>query len=290
MTEPTTAKPAATRGRRPPQGDPVVDRALALLDAFDPSHRRLTLSELARRSGLPLSTASRLAARLEEWGALHRGPNGAYSIGLRLWEVASLAEPELELRELAGPILDDLGLATRHHAQLAVLEGHEAVVLDRRIGRTTLPVNYRVGGRLPVVPTAVGLTLLAFAPPHITEEVLAGAFGWPLHECPRPTGHDVRAHLARIRQSGVAVVARPTSPITSIAVPVHDGDGEVVAALALVFLAGAADPSHLGPVLARGVARDHAGGRDAAGPAAAAAVAVLSDVRLVPVLTPSAIE
>jgi DNA-binding IclR family transcriptional regulator len=249
MTEQSEPKPAPARGRRPAQGDPVVDRALALLDAFDPSHRRLTLSELARRSGLPLSTASRLAARLEEWGALHRGPTGAYSIGLRLWEVASLAEPELELRELAAPILDNLGLATRHHVQLAVLEGNDAVVLDRRVGRTALPLNYRVGGRLPVVPTAVGLTLLAFAPPDVADAVLASAFGWPLHECPRPSAHDVRSHLARIRQSGMAVVARPTSPVTSVAVPVHDGDGEVVAALALVFLAGAAEPNHLEPVL-----------------------------------------
>lgn len=246
MTNPPTPR---VRGRRPPNGTPVVDRALALLDTFDPLHRRLSLSELARLSGTPLSTTSRLVGRLEDWGALHRHTDGRYSIGLRLWEVASLAEPELELRELAAPVLDDLSLATRHEVQLAALEGHDAVVLDRRRSRESLPLNYRVGGRLPVVPTAVGLVLLAFGPPTATDDVLASAFGWPLHECPRPSAHEVRAALARVRRDGIAIVSRPTSPVASAAVPVRDGDGQVVAALGLVFPADATDRGHLGPVL-----------------------------------------
>ncbi|HWS57932.1 MAG TPA: helix-turn-helix domain-containing protein, partial [Actinotalea sp.] len=98
MPSDVPAEPARARGKRPPHGDPVVDRALLLLGAFDPGHRRLSLSDLARRSGLPLSTTSRLAARLVAWGALERDGSGAFGIGLRLWEVASLAEPSLGLR------------------------------------------------------------------------------------------------------------------------------------------------------------------------------------------------
>ena len=62
--------PNASRGKRPPHGEPVVDRALQLLAAFDPAHRRLTLSSLSRRAEIPLSTTRRLAGRLVEWGAL----------------------------------------------------------------------------------------------------------------------------------------------------------------------------------------------------------------------------
>ncbi|RBY77203.1 hypothetical protein DQ238_14990 [Geodermatophilus sp. TF02-6] len=90
VTEPRSA-PVRTRGRRPPQGDPVVDRAFALLAAFDAGHRSLTLGELSRRSGIPTSSTLRLATRLQAWGALERGPDGRFAIGLRLWEVASLA-------------------------------------------------------------------------------------------------------------------------------------------------------------------------------------------------------
>ncbi|TQS28447.1 helix-turn-helix domain-containing protein [Microbispora sp. KK1-11] len=52
-----------TRGSRPPHGDPVVDRALSLLAAFDTRHRSVTLAELSRHSGIPASSALRLAQR-----------------------------------------------------------------------------------------------------------------------------------------------------------------------------------------------------------------------------------
>lgn len=250
---------APARGRRPPQGDPVVDRALAILGAFGPEHRRMTLSDLARRSGLPLSTTSRLAARLVAWGALERDATGAYGIGLRLWEVAALAEPSLGLREVAAPFLDDLNLATRLHSQLAILDGHDVVIVDRRVGRYDLPLTDRAGSRHPPVPTGVGLVLLAHSPAAVVDEVLASAFGWPLHECPRPSPHDVRAQLAEIRRRGVAVVQRPTSPLTSVAAPVHNRSGNVVAAVSLLAPADVADPARLEPALrttARGITRD----------------------------------
>ncbi|MGA9832262.1 MAG: helix-turn-helix domain-containing protein, partial [Trebonia sp.] len=51
------ASPAKrVRGKRPPEGEPVVDRAFSLLAAFDAAHRRLTLRELSRRSGIPVSS------------------------------------------------------------------------------------------------------------------------------------------------------------------------------------------------------------------------------------------
>jgi DNA-binding IclR family transcriptional regulator len=56
------------RGKRPPQGEPVIDRGLALLSAFDASRRRLSLAELSRRSGIPVSSTLRLAGHLVRWG------------------------------------------------------------------------------------------------------------------------------------------------------------------------------------------------------------------------------
>ena len=69
---PIEATPGRPRGRRPPQGDPVIDRALTLLAAFDAGHRSMTLGALSRRSGIPTSSTLRLANRLRIWGALER--------------------------------------------------------------------------------------------------------------------------------------------------------------------------------------------------------------------------
>jgi|SRR5271166_3461361 len=74
------------QGKRPSQGEPVVDRALSLLSAFDADRRRLTLAELSRRSRIPVSSTLRLATRLLSWGALERDEEGRYCIGLRLLE------------------------------------------------------------------------------------------------------------------------------------------------------------------------------------------------------------
>ena len=87
----------------------VTNRALRLLEAFSPDRTELTLSDLARRAGLPISTTHRLAADLVEWGALERDDHtGKYHVGLRLWEIASLAPRGLVLRELALPVMGDL--------------------------------------------------------------------------------------------------------------------------------------------------------------------------------------
>ena len=93
------------RGKRPPEGEPVVDRALSLLSAFDAGRRRLSLAELSRRSGMPASTTLRLATRLVSWGALERDEQRRYCIGLRLLEVASLAPRGHGLRQVALPFM-----------------------------------------------------------------------------------------------------------------------------------------------------------------------------------------
>src|SRR3954452_23001050 len=66
-------------------GASVTGRALALVGAFDEDHRRLSLSELAERAGLPVPTAHRLVGELVAWGALSRTPSGEYVVGRRLW-------------------------------------------------------------------------------------------------------------------------------------------------------------------------------------------------------------
>ena len=71
-------------------GDGVLARAAALLDAFDDEHRELTLAALVGRSGLPRSTAHRMAAQMVALGWLDK-PGGRYRIGNRLFALSGLA-------------------------------------------------------------------------------------------------------------------------------------------------------------------------------------------------------
>jgi DNA-binding IclR family transcriptional regulator len=108
------------------------------------------------------------------WGALERDVDGRLRIGLRLWEVTSLVPHALQLREAALPFLADLSQATQENALLAVPEGADVVLTERIAGRAAVPVTLRVGGRMPVHATGVGLVLLAHAPAQIQDQVLGG--------------------------------------------------------------------------------------------------------------------
>src|SRR5262245_33556755 len=89
-------------------GTTVAARVLAILGAFDPGHRSLTLTEIARRAGLAPPTAHRLVGELAAWGALRRDGTGRYVIGRRLWDLGLLAPVQSGLREIASPFLQDI--------------------------------------------------------------------------------------------------------------------------------------------------------------------------------------
>ncbi|MEB3369029.1 IclR family transcriptional regulator [Saccharopolyspora mangrovi] len=249
---------AARRGRPAGPTGPVVRRALHLLDAFSPERTAMTLSELARQSGLPTSTTYRMLGDLVEWGALERGPDGAYRVGLRLWELGALAPRGLGLRELALPTMEDLSAVTRENVQLAIREGTEVVFVERIAGSGAVPVRTRVGGRFALTATGVGLVLLAHSPAEVQDEVLGA-------EIPRFTDLTVtdpevlRRMLAEVRNCGFAVSDRQvTEDALSVAAPVHDQRGEVIAAVSLVVRHGSATPHSLSALVrasARAISR-----------------------------------
>ncbi|MBP0457386.1 IclR family transcriptional regulator [Streptomyces montanisoli] len=236
----------------------VTSRALRVLEAFSADTPVLRLTDISRHTGLPLTTAHRLVAELTEWGALERESGGGYRIGLRLWEIASLAPRGLGLREPALPSLSDLAHVTRENVQLAVREGLEVVYVERLAGRGAVPVLTRVGGRFAPAPTGVGRVLLAYAPPEVQEQALAQ----PLVRCTEETLCDpdrLRQALAEVRHAGVAICeGQVTLDSVSVAAPVYGPSGEVVAAVSVVVRLGSVQPYALVPlvqVAARSISR-----------------------------------
>ncbi len=227
----------------------VTARAFGVLEAFTSAAPTLTLSEIARRAGLPLTTSHRLVAELRAAGALERDTDGTYRIGLRLWEIASLAPRGVPLREAALPFLEDLYEVTHENAQLGVREGHDVVYIERIAGRRAVGVLTRVGGRFPLHASGIGLVLLAHAPEAVQREVLDA----PLQRFTDYTVTDparLERILAQIRRDGVAISDRQvTDDAMSVAAPITDAAGEVIAALSVVANAGNAVAARLAPVV-----------------------------------------
>lgn len=234
----------------------VASRVLDVLAAFDGTD--LTLTDVARRAHLPLTTAHRIVGELTARGALERADDGRYRVGLRLWEVGALAPRGLGLRERAMPFLEDLYEVTRQNVQLAVLDGRDAVYVERLSGRGAVNVITRVGGRLPLHATGVGLVLLAFAEPTLQEQVLAAPLRkYTVKTVCRPD--ELRRTLAEVRRAGVAISDGQIELIAlSVAAPVRGPRGDVVAALSVVVPADGGEVRLYVPVVraaARGISR-----------------------------------
>jgi len=248
----------AARGGKPARGEPVLDRAFRIMKAFGPAHRSLSLAALSARAGLPKATTLRLARKLVEGGVLEQAANGEYVVGLRLLEVASLAPRGHGLRATALPYLEDLHHATGQHVLLAVRDGEQAVLVERLSARGAGRVMYRVGGRLPLHSTGVGLVLLAHAPATLQDEVIGGDLTLRPENITR-TSRELRAQLAVIRQQGTAVMSREwPEPVTSVAAPVFGQQSAPVAALSVVTLSAHVEPAALTPAVvtvARAISR-----------------------------------
>ncbi len=226
-------------------------RMLAVLEVFGPDDLSLTLSEISRRSGLTLSTTHRLVGELRDWGALDRGLDGRYSIGLRILELGSLTPRGLRLREVALPYLGDLQHATNANVHLAVRDGHDVIYVESLHARDCVRVLSRLGGRWPLHATGTGQVLLAFASPEFREEVLATK----LRRFTPKTITDpdaLRRSLVEVRQTGVAIAEGQLWPddALAVAVPLRGHKDQVVAAMGVTLKAGSVSPRTLVPALA----------------------------------------
>lgn len=232
--------------RRPPS---VAGKVMAILEAFAPGGVRLSLTEICRRAGLPLATGHRLVRELTEGGFLERLPDGSYRVGMRLWRIGAQASAASGLRELALPHMEELYEVTHENVQLAVVSGDKALYIERLRGPRSVPIVTRVASELPLHSTGVGQVLLAFAPREYAERVLGGALG----RYTRYTVTDperLRCCLAEIRRAGYAVTREEmTLGSCSVAAPVRDVAGGVLAALSLVTRRQNADLRRLVPAV-----------------------------------------
>ena len=215
-------------------GTSVTSRVLSLLGTFDAGHRRLTLTEMAGRAGLPVPTAYRLVRELAEWGALVRLPSGEYMVGQRMWDLGLLAPVQSGLRQVASPFLHDLYAATLATVHLAEREDEQVLYLDRISGQASVPVVSRIGARLPLHATGVGKVLLAYAPADVRRRVLAdGLARITPYTITRP--EQLRDQLRRVRLDGYARTSEEMSlGACSLAVPVTGAKGEVIASVGVV--------------------------------------------------------
>ncbi|MDO5628225.1 MAG: IclR family transcriptional regulator, partial [Mobilicoccus sp.] len=210
----------------------VLDRLSAILESFDDSHQRLSLSELARRSGLPKSTTHRLVADLLRLELLEH-LDGRLQLGMRIFELGELVPRRRGLVDAAAPFMTDLRSATGQTVHLAVLDDHEVVYLHIVAGTGAKRLPSRVGGRLPCHATGVGKAILAFSPSELVAAVLEAPLAkLSPYTIVRPAV--LARELGTIHRSGISLDREESSVGTScVAAPVLGPDGLALAAISV---------------------------------------------------------
>jgi DNA-binding IclR family transcriptional regulator len=226
----------------------VTARAFAVLDTFSTKFRRQSLSSIARRSGLPLTTVHRLVHDLERQGALVRGADGDYEIGRKIWALGTLASVHAELREVALPYMEDVFGLGNDAVQIAVLDGLRCLIVDRIAGSRTMSVLSKPGTRLPLHASGVGKILLAYGGPELHDAVLGSLDRYT--EQTITDSAQLSEQLRAITLQGYAITyAELAEGATSVAVPVRGKAGTVIAALGVVLPSTNTEPQRMVPVL-----------------------------------------
>ena len=212
-----------------------VRNAARVLKAFSRADRELGVSQLARRLGLGASTAHRLLATLTDEGLLERGEHGGYRLGLQVYELGVTVFPNLDLHEAALPVLASLREATGETVQMGVLDRLDVVYVERLEGPRTVRMFDRAGHRLPAHATGTGKVLLAHLPAKVLHARLAD---WrPVRLTPHTiTDRGVLLdQLQRVAERGWAQnVEEGALGAVSVAAPVRDDTGAVIAAISVV--------------------------------------------------------
>lgn len=208
-----------------------LERGLAVIRAFDADHPQLTLSEVAKLTGLTRAAARRFLLTLADMGYVRAG--GKYfSLTARVLELGYAFLSSLSLPEVAHPHLEWLSTQVHESCSVSVLEGTEIVYVARVAVSRIMTVSINVGTRFPAHATSMGHVLLAGLTDEELDDYVANA------EFARLTTHTLtsaaalRTELVRVAGQGWAIVDQELEEgLRSVAAPIRDTHGTVVAAV-----------------------------------------------------------
>lgn len=206
-------------------------RGLAVIRAFDADHPELSLSDVARMTGLNRAAARRFLHTLVELEYV-RTDGRRFSLGPRVLELGYSYLSSLTLPELALPAMERLVERVHESCSMAVLDGGEVVYVARVPTKRIMSVTISVGTRFPAYATSMGRVLLAHQPSDWLDSYLATARLEPLTPRTVTDPQRLREILEQVRSDGYCLVDEELEVgLRSMAAPIRGKQGRVLAAI-----------------------------------------------------------
>ena len=209
----------------------ALARGLEVIAAFRPGRPAPTLAEIAAATGLARPTARRILLTLESLGYV-RSANGGYTLTPRVLELGMTYVQALGLWDVARPHMERLVARTGESSSIAQLDGSDIVYVARVAVPKLITLAVSIGTRFPAAATSLGKVLLAGLPPEDLDRALAEPSRAGVRARWQPEREELDAVLRDVRAKGWALTDEQLAPgIRSVAAPLRDGDGRVVAAM-----------------------------------------------------------
>jgi IclR family pca regulon transcriptional regulator len=208
-----------------------LERGMAVIQVFSREHPSLTLSEVARLTGLTRATARRILLTLEKLGHV-RSDGRRFSLTPRVLTLGWAYLSSLNLWEIAQPMMEDLVQETGESCSAATLDLPDIVYVARVPTRRIMTIALGVGTRLPAHATSMGRVLLADLPADELDAFLTGEKLEAYTDFTIADPEKLRAVLAATREQGWTLVDQELEVgLRSVAAPIRGNDGRTIAAL-----------------------------------------------------------
>jgi IclR family pca regulon transcriptional regulator len=210
-----------------------LERGLAVIRAFGAETPELTLSDVARSTGLTRAATRRFLHTLVDLGYV-RTDGRLFALTPRVLELGYAFLSSLTLPEVAEPHLERLVAEVHESSSVSVLDGDDVVYVARVPTRRIMRVSINLGTRFPAYATSMGRVMLAGLPEPELDAYLERVQLQQLSPRTTTTAPALRAELARVRSQGWAIVDQELEDgLRAVAAPIHDRGGVVVAAVNL---------------------------------------------------------
>jgi IclR family transcriptional regulator, pca regulon regulatory protein len=208
-----------------------LDRGLAVIRAFGPGRERLSLSDVARETGLTRAAARRFLLTLVKLGYV-RSDGREFSLRPRVLELGYAYLSGLAMPEIAAPHLEELVARVRESSSISVLDGHHIVYVARVPTKRIMTVAISVGTRFPAYATSMGRVLLAGMSQEDLDRYLAEANLESLTGRTITDADRLREIVREVGRQGYAIVDQELEEgLRAIAAPIHGTGDAVIAAI-----------------------------------------------------------
>lgn len=208
-------------------------RGLAVLGSFGPDADHMNLSQVAEKTGLTRAAARRLLLTLQHLGYV-RSEGRQFTLSPKVLQLGHNYLGALNLTDITQPIVEALSRQLNESCSLAVLDGHDIVYVARVPVRRIMTVSLGVGARLPAFCASLGRVLLGRKSEKELRSWLAALKPERFTVHTKISKEKIRAAIETAKKNGYSYVEQELElGLCSLAVPVHNRQGEIIAALNL---------------------------------------------------------